>query len=43
MAIENEGKKYDLIASGFADLRNSFNTEKKYLDLSVKRFNDLKI
>ena len=36
MAIENEGKKYDLIASGFADLRNSFNTEKKYLDLFIE-------
>ncbi len=31
--FENEGKKYDLIASGFAKMRDSFNTEKKYLDL----------
>lgn len=32
----DEGKKYDLIASDFAKLRNSFATEKKYLDLLIQ-------
>lgn len=32
----NEGEKYDLIASDFAKLRNSFATEKKYLDLFIQ-------
>ncbi len=31
--IPNEGQKYDLIAEGFAAMRNNFSTEKKYLDL----------
>ncbi len=31
--ISNEGQKYDLIADDFAAMRDSFNTEKKYLDL----------
>ncbi len=30
--MTDEGKKYDLIASGFAELRDSFNTEQKYID-----------
>lgn len=30
--MTDEGKKYDLIASGFAQLRDSFNTEQKYID-----------
>lgn len=34
--MDNEGKKYDLIASGFAKMRDSFNTEKKYLDLFLQ-------
>lgn len=38
MSLENEGKKYDVIASGFAELRDSFNTEKKYLDMFLKYF-----
>lgn len=35
MLLENEGQKYDLIAQDFANLRDSFNTEKKYIDLLV--------
>ena len=31
----DEGKKYDLIASGFAKMRDSFNTEQKYIDLLI--------
>jgi 2-polyprenyl-3-methyl-5-hydroxy-6-metoxy-1,4-benzoquinol methylase len=34
--MDNEGKKYDLIASDFAKMRDSFNTEKKYLDLFLQ-------
>lgn len=34
--MDNEGRKYDLIASGFANMRNEFNTEKKYIDLFVQ-------
>lgn len=30
--MDNEGKKYDLIATGFAEIRDSFYKEKKYLD-----------
>ncbi|WP_160149895.1 class I SAM-dependent methyltransferase [Legionella beliardensis] len=30
---DDEGKSYDLIASKFADIRNSFQTEQKYIDL----------
>src|SRR6188472_1208841 len=33
--MTDEGKKYDLIASGFAELRNAFNTEQKYIDLMI--------
>ncbi len=33
---ENEGKKYDLIAPAFADMRNKFYSEQKYLDLLIK-------
>lgn len=29
---ENQGQRYDLIAQGFADMRNEFSTEQKYLD-----------
>lgn len=32
----NEGKKYDLIAKGFAELRDSFATEQKYIDLFMQ-------
>jgi len=31
----DEGKKYDLIASGFAEMRDSFSTEQKYIDLLI--------
>lgn len=31
--MKNEGQKYDLVASGFAAMRDSFSTEKKYVDL----------
>lgn len=34
--MENEGQKYDLIAKGFADMRDSFATEQKYLDLFLE-------
>ncbi len=34
--MDNEGRKYDIIASGFAEMRNSFATEKKYLDLFME-------
>ena len=30
--MSNQGERYDLIAQGFAKMRDSFNTEKKYLD-----------
>ena len=33
--MSDEGKKYDLIAPGFAEMRDSFNTEKKYIDLMI--------
>lgn len=33
MTEENQGKKYDLIASDFAKMRDSFYKEQKYLDL----------
>ena len=32
----NQGKNYDLIASGFSEMRNSFSTEQKYVDLFMK-------
>lgn len=31
--MANQGKRYDLIAADFAKIRDSFHTEKKYLDL----------
>jgi 2-polyprenyl-3-methyl-5-hydroxy-6-metoxy-1,4-benzoquinol methylase len=31
----DQGEKYDLIASGFAEMRDSFNTEQKYIDLLI--------
>ena len=31
----NQGSRYDNIAAGFANLRDSFNTEKKYLDILI--------
>lgn len=34
--MENEGKKYDLIADGFAKMRDSFAYEQKYLDLFMQ-------
>lgn len=34
--MKNEGENYDKIAQGFANLRNEFHTEKKYLDLFIK-------
>ena len=33
--IENQGKRYDLIAEGFADMRDEFSTEQKYLDILI--------
>src|SRR5476651_1556248 len=36
---ENEGKKYDLIAADFAKMRDSFSTEKKYIDLFLAHLN----
>ena len=33
MADDNQGKKYDLIATEFANMRESFYLEQKYLDL----------
>ena len=37
--MSNQGKRYDLIASDFAKMRDSFNTEKKYLDLFIENLN----
>lgn len=34
--MDNEGKKYDLIAADFAKMRDSFYREKKYLDLFIQ-------
>ncbi len=31
--MDNQGKRYDAIAQGFAQMRDDFNTEKKYLDV----------
>lgn len=31
--MDDEGKKYDLIASGFAEMRDSFYKEQKYIDI----------
>lgn len=33
----DQGKRYDLIAKGFAEMRDSFSTEKKYLDLFMQQ------
>ena len=33
--IKNQGKSYDKIAEGFARMRDSFNTEQKYLDALI--------
>ena len=33
MTEDNQGKKYDLIATEFANMRDSFYLEQKYLDL----------
>ncbi len=33
--MKNQGKSYDIIADGFAKMRDSFNTEKKYLDALI--------
>ena len=33
---DNEGQKYDLIAAGFAEMRDSFHMEQKYIDLFLK-------
>ena len=34
--MNNQGKRYDVIATGFAEMRDSFNTEKKYVDLLMQ-------
>ncbi|OGT47830.1 MAG: hypothetical protein A3E83_03130 [Gammaproteobacteria bacterium RIFCSPHIGHO2_12_FULL_41_20] len=31
--MTNQGEKYDLIAAGFVNMRDSFFTEQKYVDL----------
>lgn len=33
--MNNQGKSYDSIAEGFAKMRDSFNTEQKYLDALI--------
>ena len=33
--MNNQGKSYDIIAEGFANMRDSFNTEQKYLDALI--------
>jgi 2-polyprenyl-3-methyl-5-hydroxy-6-metoxy-1,4-benzoquinol methylase len=33
--MTDEGKKYDLIAAGFAEMRDSFYQEQKYIDLLI--------
>lgn len=33
--MNNQGKYYDNIAVGFANMRDSFNTEQKYLDALI--------
>ena len=33
--MNNQGKSYDIIAEDFAKMRNSFNTEQKYLDALI--------
>ena len=33
--MNNQGKSYDNIADGFAKMRDSFNTEQKYLDALI--------
>lgn len=30
--MSNQGRSYNNVAEGFANMRNSFNTEQKYLD-----------
>lgn len=34
--MSNQGKSYDKIADGFAKMRDSFNTEKKYIDALIQ-------
>lgn len=34
--MDNQGESYDPIAEGFAHMRDSFNTEKKYLDTLIE-------
>jgi ubiquinone/menaquinone biosynthesis C-methylase UbiE len=34
--VYNQGKSYDTIAAGFAQMRDSFNTEQKYLDALIE-------
>lgn len=36
---DDQGKRYDKIAKGFADMRDSFYKEQKYLDLFIDRLN----
>ena len=33
--MNHQGKSYDNIADGFAKMRDSFNTEQKYLDVLI--------
>jgi trans-aconitate methyltransferase len=33
--MNNQGESYDIIAEGFAKMRDSFNTEQKYLDALI--------
>ena len=39
---DNHGERYDSIAQAFADMRDSFNTEKKYLDLFLEHLKERK-
>lgn len=32
LLMSNQGRSYNNVAEGFANMRNSFNTEQKYLD-----------
>lgn len=34
--MDNQGKRYDLIATGFSEMRDSFATEQKYIDLFIQ-------
>ncbi len=38
--MKNEGERYDLIAKGFAEMRDSFATEQKYIDLFIRHLGD---